>query len=125
MSSAKPKAFSAALAGSVHQAQLPFGSIIDLRMRLSGGARGRLRVRLGGAPVPGGGLSLRGSQVDLIADGIPSVLQGRVSSLAGEHLVAHVRGSSGAALTLDVRLHVDTQTNSVTGHLTAAPTARS
>ncbi len=125
VSNAKPKAFSAALAGSVNQAQLPFGSIIDLRMRLSGGARGRLRVRLGGAPVPGGGLSLRGSQVDLIADGIPSVLQGRVSSLAGEHLVAHVRGSSGAALTLDVRLHVDTQTNSVTGHLTAAPTARS
>ncbi len=120
----KRKRFSAALAGSVTQARLPFGSIVDLRMRLSGGATGRLRVRLGGAPIQGGGLSLRGSQVDLIADGIPSVLQGRVSSLAGEHLVARVRGGSGADLTLDVRLHVNAQTNSVTGHLIAAPTVR-
>ena len=122
---AKPKPFSAALAGSLRQAQLPFGSIVDLRMRLSGGATGRLRVRLGGAPIPGGGLTLRGSQVDLIADGIPSVLQGRVSSLAGDRLVAHVRGSSGAALNLDLHLRLNTRTDSVTGHLTAAPTARS
>jgi sulfoxide reductase heme-binding subunit YedZ len=121
----KPKPFSAALAGSVRQARLRFGSIVDLRMRLSGGATGRLRVRLGGVPIPGGGLTLRGSQVDLITDGIPSVLQGKVSSLTGDHLVAHVRGSSGTALNLDLRLHLNTQASSVTGHLSAAPTARS
>jgi sulfoxide reductase heme-binding subunit YedZ len=117
----RPRRFSARLAGSVRQTQLPFGAIVDLRMRLSGGARGQLRVRLGGAPIPGGGLSLAGSQVDLIAHGIPSVLQGRVTSLSGEHLIARVLGSGGAALSLDMRLHVDTRTNAVTGALTAAP----
>jgi Ferric reductase like transmembrane component len=113
--------FSAALAGSVRQAQIPSGAIIDLRMRLSGGAHGRLRVRLGGAPIPGGGLSLTGSQVDLIADGIPSVLQGKISSLAGTEFVAHVTGTSGAALTLHVHLHLDQATSSVTGAMTAVP----
>lgn len=120
----KPRPFSAALAGSIRQAQLPFGSIVDLRMRLSGGARGQLRVRLGGAPIPGGGLSLAGSQVDLITDGIPSVLQGTVSGLEGQHFVARVRGSSGEGLTLDVRLHVNTATHAVTGLLHASPLMR-
>ncbi len=112
--------FSAVLTGSMRQAQLTFGSIVDLKMRLSGGAHGQLRVRLGGAPIPGGGLSLAGSQVDLIADGIPSVLEGRVSSLSGEHLIARVLGG-GTTLNLDMRLHVDTRTNAVTGTLVAAP----
>jgi sulfoxide reductase heme-binding subunit YedZ len=117
----RPRRFSARLAGSVRQTQLPFGAIVDLRMRLSGGAHGQLRVRLGGAPIPGGGLSLAGSQVDLIADGIPSVLQGRIVSLSGEHLIAQVLSSGGPALRLDMRLHVDTKTNVVTGALSAAP----
>ncbi len=118
---AQPKRFSAQLAGSVRQAQIQSGSIIDLRMRLSGGAHGRLRVRLGGASIPGGGLSLTGSQVDLIADGIPSVLVGRVSSLEGTEFVAHVSGSTGAALTLHVHLHLNQSDNSVTGAMTAVP----
>ncbi len=70
-SSSPPRAFSATLDGSVRQAQIQAGAIVDLSMRLSGGARGRLRVRLGGAPIAGGGLSLTGSQVDLIANGLP------------------------------------------------------
>src|SRR5262249_39983124 len=118
---APPKRFSASLAGSVRQAQIQSGAIIDLRMRLSGGAHGRLRVRLGGAPVPRGGRSLTGSQVDLIADGIPSVLAGKISSLDGTEFVAHVTGTSGAALTLHVHLHLDQATSSVTGAMTAIP----
>lgn len=117
----RPRAFSAALVGSVKQAQLPVGSIVDLRMRLIGGTHGQLRVRLGGAPIPGGGLSLTGSQVDLIADGIPSVLEGQISSLEGEHFIARVRTSSGTAFDLHVRLHVNTQTDNVTGRLSADP----
>lgn len=116
-----PRPFSAALVGSVKQAQLSVGSIVDLKMRLHGGSSGQLRVRLAGAPIDGGGLSLTGSQVDLIASGVPTVLQGQISSLEGEHFTARVDGSSGTSYLLRVRLHIDTQTNAVTGTLDALP----
>ncbi len=118
-----PKAFSALLAGSVTQGEVPGGAVIDLNLRLRGGARGRLRVRLGGSPIPGGGLSMTGSQVDLIANGLPSVMEGQISSLAGQEFVARVLGSSGAALTLHGRLQIDSQSGSVTGLLSASPAA--
>lgn len=119
-----PKAFSASLSGSVTQAQLPGGSVVDMRMRLSGGAHGQLRLRLAGAPIAGGGLSLTGSQVDLVADGLPSVMEGRISSLEGTEFVARVLGSSGA-LTLHGRLQINNQSNAVTGELTASPSGTS
>jgi DMSO/TMAO reductase YedYZ heme-binding membrane subunit len=116
-----PKAFSASLTGSITQTQAPGGALIDLNMRLRQGARGRLRIRLAGAPIGGGGLSLTGSQVDLIEDGLPSVLQGQITSLQGDEFVAQVRGSSGPALRLRGRLSIDSQANSVTGILVGAP----
>ncbi len=116
-----PRPFTASLVGSLKQAQLQAGSIVDLSMRLHGGSSGRLRVRLAGAPVQSGGLSLTGSQVDLIAAGVPAVLEGKITSLEGEHLVARVDGGSGTAFTLDVHLHIDAQTNAVTGTLSATP----
>ena len=120
-SSYVPRPFSAALVGSFTQAQLPIGSIVDLSMRLHGGSSGRLRVRLAGAPIDGGGLSLTGSQVDLIARGVPTVLQGQVNSLAGDRFTARVDGSAGTSFTLDVQLQIDAQTNAVTGTLKALP----
>jgi Ferric reductase like transmembrane component len=116
-----PKPFSAALIGSVKQAQLSVGAIVDLSMRLHGGSRGRLRVRLAGAPIDGGGLSLTGSQVDLIASGVPTVLEGQISSLEGDHFIARVDNSAGTSFTLTVQLHIDTQSNAVTGTLDARP----
>jgi hypothetical protein len=104
----------------VTQTQEPGGALVDLALRLSGGARGRLRVRLAGTPIGGGGLSMTGSQVDLIADGLPAVMQGKIVSLSGETFVARLRGS-GATLDVRCRLHIDTQTNSATGTLDASP----
>jgi len=118
---ARPHAFSAALAGSVSQTQEPGGAIVDLLLRLSGGARGTLRVRLGGVPIDGGGLSMTGSQVDLLASGLPSVLAGEISSLQGQQFVAHVSGASGVAFDLQANLQIDQQNNTVTGSLQATP----
>jgi len=118
------KAFSASLSGSVTQAQLPGGSVVDMHLRLSGGAHGQLRIRLAGAPIAGGGLSLTGSQVDLVADGLPSVMEGRISSLQGTEFVARVLGSSGA-LTLHAQLQINNQSDAVTGALTASPSGTS
>ena len=118
-----PRPFSAALTGSLRQAQLQVGAIVDLDLRLTGATTGRLRLRLAGAPLGGGGLSLTGSQVDLIAKGIPMVLEGRITALQGEDLVAHVLGDSSTAFNLAVRLHIDQQTNAVTGTLSASPSS--
>lgn len=120
----RPQAFSARLAGSVSQTQAPGGAIVDLSMRLRGGARGRLRVRLGGLPIPGGGLSMTGSQVDLVTNALPFLMTGQITSLQGSEFVAHVLGSSGTSFTLHARLRIDTQSSSVTGVLTASPSSR-
>ena len=116
--------FRAQLSGTIAQTNEPGGAIVDLALQLSGGAQGRLRVRLAGAPLGGGGLSMTGSQVDLLADGIPSLLQGQITSLQGTDLVARVAGSSGVALKLTADLNIDNQSNSVTGTLSATPAGR-
>jgi sulfoxide reductase heme-binding subunit YedZ len=118
-------AFSASLTGHVTQATAPGGAIVDLSLRLVGPRRGRLRVRLAGSAIPGGGLSMTGSQVDLIADGFPSVMQGQIVSLQGEEFRARLRGTAGTSLEIHARLHIDSQTNDVTGALDAAPAAGS
>jgi DMSO/TMAO reductase YedYZ heme-binding membrane subunit len=111
--------FSARLSGKVTQTQEPGGAIVDLAMRLSGGAHGRLRIRLAGAPIGGGGLSMTGSQVDLLADGFPTVLEGQIVSLQGQEFDAHVSAFSGPALNLHASLNIDQSTGTVTGTLNA------
>jgi sulfoxide reductase heme-binding subunit YedZ len=115
--------FSANLSGSATQTQEPQGAIIDLALNVSGGAQGRLRVRMAGAPVGGGGLSMTGSQVDLSAVGLASVLQGRILSLQGQRFTARVRDATGSVVDLQANLNIDGQTGAVSGTLsgTRAP----
>jgi hypothetical protein len=110
--------FSATLSGTINQTQVPNGAVVDLALRMSGGARGELRVRMAGAPDGTGGLSLTGSQVDLAATGESSVLQGRIVSLQGQAFIARVRGA-GQAVDLQANLTIDNQAGTVTGTLSA------
>jgi DMSO/TMAO reductase YedYZ heme-binding membrane subunit len=110
--------FTAAITGTVRQSQAPGGALVDLNMHLSGGASGRLRVRLAGQPSPGGGLSMTGSQVDLLTHGT-GVMTGQITSLQGTEFIAHVLNRAGA-LDLHARLNIDSQTNSVTGSVDAS-----
>jgi sulfoxide reductase heme-binding subunit YedZ len=112
--------FSAGLTGTINQSSAPGGSIIDIALSHSGGARGRLRVRIAGTPLGGGGLSMTGSQVVLAAGGLPAVLQGRILSLQGTQFLARVAGPSGSALNLHANLNIDGQSGTVTGSLSAA-----
>jgi hypothetical protein len=91
-----------------------------MALRLTGSVQGRLRVRLAGAPLGGGGLSMTGSQVDLIAPGLPSTMDGKIISLQGQKFVARVASSSGSVLDLRANLNIDGQ-GGVTGTLAAAP----
>jgi DMSO/TMAO reductase YedYZ heme-binding membrane subunit len=123
-SSSKPRLerpFSASLFGAVSQSTAPGGAIIELGLRLAGQVSGQMRIRLGGAPLPGGGLSLTGSQVDLIGPGLPSAMAGKVLSLQGDSILARVSDSSGSAMNLHANLAINQDTGAVTGTLTGTP----
>lgn len=119
-SAAAPSPFSAPLSGRVTQRSVTGGGLVDLDLHLGGGTRGRLRVRLAGSPIAGGGLSMTGSQVDLLlGDRAGSLLAGTITSLQGSDFVARVTGAGGA-LTLNVRLSIDQRTGDVSGRLRAS-----
>ncbi len=112
--------FMATVAGSLHESAAPGGAVVDLALRVSGQIRGRLRVRIAGKPV-GGGLSMTGSQVDLAAAGVPSVLEGTIDSLRGTQFTARVTDSQGSVVVLRAALQIDNQSDTVTGTLSGAP----
>jgi sulfoxide reductase heme-binding subunit YedZ len=114
--------FSAALAGTIKQTSSDNGAIVDLSLRLGGSVHGRLRIRMAGAPLGGGGLSMTGSQVDLLTDGSGSVMAGQIVSLQGQKFLARVADGSGGQLDLQGNLIIDNQSNRVTGTVTATST---
>ena len=113
--------FESRLTGKLIESRVQAGAIAELRLNMTGQVRGVLRLRLGGQPLSGGGLTMTGSQVDLAADGTPSVYQGQVQHLAGNHIVAHVVDSAGKALDLSATVDINNQTESVTGTLLGRP----
>jgi hypothetical protein len=117
-SAARLAPFAADLSGTVRQSQAAGGAIVDLNMQLSGGMSGRLRVRLAGQPSSGGGLSMTGSQVDLLTRAT-GVMTGQITSLQGTEFIAHVLSRAGA-LNLHASLNIDSQTNAVSGSVRAS-----
>jgi DMSO/TMAO reductase YedYZ heme-binding membrane subunit len=116
-----PRRFNAQLSGTLSQTQRPDGALVDLVLHCSGPISGEMRVRMAGSPVPGGGLSMTGSQVQLTAVGLASVLTGQINSLQGTQFDARVRNRTGTSLALHVDLNIDNSTNAVTGTLDASP----
>lgn len=112
--------FTAQLSGTVSQTPAAGGALVDLVLNCTGDIQGELRVRLAGAPIPGGGLSMTGSQVQLTASGLTSALQGTVSQLQNNAFVAQVRDRAGTSLRLRARLNIDQADNTVTGTLNGA-----
>jgi sulfoxide reductase heme-binding subunit YedZ len=117
-----PSSFTAQLSGTVQQTTAGEGAIVELAMRLSGGGSGQLRVRIGGQPVGDGGLSMTGSQVDLLTGG--TVFQGTITNLQGQQFTARVQGG-GSALILQADLQLDQENNTVSGSLQAQPSGAS
>jgi len=113
--------FSSTLSGNLTQSPVSDGAIVDLALQVDGRVHGQLRVRLGGIPVGGGGLSMTGSQVDFAVAGAPSVLEGRIVQLQGSDFVARVSDREGTILDLRGQLQIDNSGNAVTGTLSGAP----
>ena len=108
--------FTDRLSGTLSQTSEPDGAILDLELQLRGQLAGALRIRLGGQPTGGGGLSLSGSQVDLVPTGYPAALQGKVTALDGDRVTARV-SAGRRSVELHASLNIDAQTGSVTGEL--------
>ena len=116
-----PHRFDAQLSGTLSQTQQPDGALVDLVLHCSGPISGEMRVRMAGSPVPGGGLSMTGSQVQLTAVGLALGADRSISTLEGAQFDARVRNRTGTSLVLHVDLNIDNTTNTVTGTLDASP----
>jgi methionine sulfoxide reductase heme-binding subunit len=114
------RGFSARVAGEITQKPVGDGTVLDISVRLSHGERGTLRVRMAGAPIATGGLTMTGSQVDLALLGRASVLQGQIVSLRGAQFLARVTGADGV-LDLRADLKIDNQSGAVSGSLVGGP----
>lgn len=99
------RTFSATLIGRLDSGPAGDGSaIIDLLLRLHGGAAGRLRIRLAGRPLQDGGIAMRRSSVTLGPRSRPGEYQGRVQTLSGQDIEALVGNADGRALRLQIHL---------------------
>jgi sulfoxide reductase heme-binding subunit YedZ len=118
--SAFAKRFSAGLHGRLRQGTSAGGlAIVDLRLRLSGGPAGVLRIRIAGRPAAGGGVIMRRSAVTLGSVRNPGQWQGRIDALDGTSLEALVGSAAGAAVRLRVDLTLGKE--DVSGTITGRP----
>jgi hypothetical protein len=78
-------------------------------------------MRLAGTPLDNGGLSMTGSQVDLLGDGRPTVMAGRITALEGTRFVATMSDSAGSRMQLRGELNIDSSNDTVAGSLSGSP----
>jgi sulfoxide reductase heme-binding subunit YedZ len=105
-----------ALAGRITEAVQPDGTAtatLDLGLRR--GPMRRVEVRLEGAALAGGGLSLTGGQVTLGTAASADRYSGAVSSLQGDQLDATLTGPGGATIELSLALRIDRTAGTVRG----------
>ncbi len=114
------RSFTAGLRGTITQGMSADGqAVVDLRIRLTDGVAGRLRVRVAGDPAAGGGVIMRRSAVALGPPQHPGEFQGRIDALDGTRLEALVGSTDGRAVRLRVALTLDG--DAVTGTVSGQP----
>jgi methionine sulfoxide reductase heme-binding subunit len=77
----------------------------------------RLRIDLWGAPLEGGGVAMRASQVRFGPARSPSAYTGQIVGLDGSRVAVALHDAAGASLSLRLRLHIDRLSGRVTGTL--------
>ena len=117
--------FTASLSGTVGESPAGQGDLaaVDMPMHLGGGVSGRLRIRIVGQPLSGGGVTMQDSDVTLGPLSDPGLYSGRVVSLNGSEIVASLARRDGRALHVRARLNIDSRSASVTGRLNAGALA--
>lgn len=114
------RGFSARVSGRIDNGISTTGvAVADLRLRVRDSPRAVLRIRLGGQPLTGGGLSMDRSAVTLGPPRDPTRYSGRVDSLRDSRLSALVGTQDGRALRLSIDLTL--QEDRVAGQVRGTP----
>jgi DMSO/TMAO reductase YedYZ heme-binding membrane subunit len=113
-------AFSATIAGTIHDTTSAGLAHVVIRTKLHGGAGGSARIDLRGQALDSG-VSMTASGVSYVPAGTGTVYIGTVTALSGQQVVASVTTSSGAQLQLSFILNINTATGTVTGTVDATP----
>lgn len=113
--------FTAHLSGTLRTADEGNGLVrLDIRGRTTGGAAGRLWIRLEGSPSDGGGVAMTASGVRFGPSANPNLYVGTIRALQGTQLVLGLKDAAGRHLDLDVALNVDQATGTVSGTVQGA-----
>jgi hypothetical protein len=116
--SAQPAAsFTTHASGRVDQA----AGNVDISLSIAGQQLSHLAIHLRGQPIEGGGIEMTSSDVTLGTASNPSEYRGRVTSLNGANIAAHVARSDGGTVRLIVQLDIDPNTGQASGTVQASP----
>lgn len=112
--------FQATFQGKLREAAAGHGLVtVTIDGRASGGFSGRVHVALRGTPLAGEGVQMLDSSVGLLSSGASKWSAGRVVALAGQEILADVRGPSGRPVRVLLALRIDRSSGSVTGVIRA------
>jgi len=93
--------------------------VVQIQGTLSQGAAGRLQIVLRGEALPGGGVAVATSQVELAGPTGGVLYHGTVTTLDGSRIIASMTGVEGSRLLLSVDLSIDQFSGSVSGVVVA------
>lgn len=112
----------AQLSGTIHQSPISEAGLVevDLKMKMSGGAKGTLDVGLVGQPASGGGVGLARSAVAMGPPIQPKLFGGTITSLQGSLIRASVSNAQGQTVPLTINLSIDQSTQTVSGTVSSS-----
>lgn len=118
-----PTSFTAQVHGTVRQGGAGGLAVVDITVAVSGQKLGRLRIRLEGEPLQGGGVQMTSSRVTVTLGTAsnPGEYTGRITALQGTDVAATLRDTAGTAISLLARLQIDSAGGAVAGTLTVSP----
>jgi Ferric reductase like transmembrane component len=114
--------FSAQVSGTVAQQRLS-NSLDQVRVSLVVPAQklSRLRLRIDGRPLSGGGVSMTSSRVTLGSTADPTRYRGHVTGLSGSAIDASLRDAGGTTLSLVVQLQISPGSGAAAGTVAVRP----
>ncbi len=114
--------FTAPVSGPVRQGESDERAIVDITVRVGGQQLSKLRIRIAGLPLAGGGVQMTSSRVTLGPASNPDQFEGRITALEGTNVRARVDDASGTTLSVVAQLQFDGSGN-VDGTVSVSPRA--
>jgi DMSO/TMAO reductase YedYZ heme-binding membrane subunit len=123
VASASQRALTGDASGVIHAGTDPNGTaLVDIALRLTNPERRRVEVRIAGAPLDGGGVSLERSQVTFGPPRDPARYLGHLTALSGDQMSARLTPLHGSPIDLHVNLFlVDQSRSSARGRVSVRP----